>query len=238
MRLVKLSLVAAVFMGMGFAAQAELQNVTVDGAIRIRGNYYDGDKSATLGDKQSFVEHRTRLGVKADFTDDVSARIEFDSYQDWGGSTFRSDYVTGIDGYAGDAVNLYQAYINVDKLWGSPLSLRVGRRLGAALNDDFANGDLCLRSLINEAAAELRQALAQALHLLLDALHVRLELMRHLLPDRSGLLAERGEALAHLLQARHLARLFRRGTGLAAVHFLRSLCRHLGPLGRALMGKA
>ena len=118
------------------------------------------------------------------------------------------------------------------------LSLRGGRRLGAALNDDFANGDLCLRSLINETAAELRQALAQALHLLLDALHVRLELVRHLLPDRSGLLAERGEALAHLLQARHLARLFRRGTGLAAVHFLRSLCRHLGPLGRALMGKA
>ncbi|MGZ5918722.1 MAG: hypothetical protein ACXWJV_02870, partial [Hyphomicrobium sp.] len=60
------------------------------------------------------------------------------------------------------------------------LSLGVGRRLGAALNENFANGDLCLRSLINKAAAELRQALAQALHLLLDALHVRLELVRHL----------------------------------------------------------
>jgi len=128
MRLVKLSLLAALAMSMGFAAQAELQNVTVDGQIRIRYNYYDGDESISLGDKASFVEQRTRLGVKADFTDEVSARIEFDAYDIWGGGTFRSDYVTGIDGYAGDGVNLYQAYINVDELWGSALSLRVGRQ--------------------------------------------------------------------------------------------------------------
>jgi hypothetical protein len=128
MRFFQLSLVAALAMSMGYAAQAELQNVTVDGAIRIRGNYYDGDESLSLGDKTTYVEQRTRLGVTADFTDEVSARIEFDAYHIWGGGTFRSDYVTGADGYVGDGVNLYQAYINVDELWGSPLSLRIGRQ--------------------------------------------------------------------------------------------------------------
>jgi hypothetical protein len=128
MRLMKISLLAALALSMGYTAQAELQNVLVDGQIRIRGNYYDGDESITLGDKQTFVEQRTRLGVTADFTDEVSARIEFDAYNVWGGGTFRSDYVTGFDGYAGDGVNVYQSYINVDELWGSPLSLRVGRQ--------------------------------------------------------------------------------------------------------------
>ena len=55
---------------------AELQNVEVGGSVRIRGNYYDLD---SLGD-MSFVEQRTRLGVKSDFTDNVSTMIEFDYY--------------------------------------------------------------------------------------------------------------------------------------------------------------
>lgn len=128
MRFFKLSLVAALVLSMGFAAQAELQNVLIDGQIRIRGNYFDGDGSASLGDELSFVEQRTRFGVTADFTDEVSARIELDVYNIWGDNSFRSDYVTGADTFRGDDVNLYEAYINVDELWGSPLSLRVGRQ--------------------------------------------------------------------------------------------------------------
>ena len=88
-------------------ATAELQNVELGGSLRIRGNYYDLD---SRGD-YSFIEQRTRLNVKADFTQDVSAFIEFDNYNFWG-EDFRSVYLTGSDYRSGlNTVNLYQSYI-------------------------------------------------------------------------------------------------------------------------------
>lgn len=76
-----------------------------------------------------FVEQRTRLGVKADFTDDVCAFIELDSYDIWG-EDFRSNYVTGADGRAvtTDDVEVFQSYINAKDMWGLPISMRVGRQ--------------------------------------------------------------------------------------------------------------
>lgn len=122
---------AAACVGMATASFAELQNVEVGGSLRIRANYYDFDNSTIAGlkDQNSWVEQRTRLSVKADFTDDVSAFIEVDNYGVWG-TNFRSNYYTGIDGAsgAGDDVNLYQAYIQADKMWGTPLRVRVGRQ--------------------------------------------------------------------------------------------------------------
>lgn len=107
-------------------AWAELQTVSVGGELRIRGGYYNWDRA---GDDTAFVQERTRLGVTADFTDEVSAVIEMDSYDIWG-EDFRSNYVTGLDARAasGDDVEMYQAYIQADKMWGAPLRLRVGRQ--------------------------------------------------------------------------------------------------------------
>ncbi len=108
--------------GVGYA---ELQNVEVGGSIRIRGSYYDMD---SLGDT-SWIEQRTRLSVKADFTSDVSAFIELDYYDNWG-EDFRSLYLTGADfrGGGGNDVDLYQGYIEAANMWGTPLSMRVGRQ--------------------------------------------------------------------------------------------------------------
>ena len=131
---------------MGATAFAELQNVEVGGSLRIRGNMYDMDDDPgtvrtspyhwpfharvprTYVDT-SFIEQRTRLNVKADFTDDVSAFIEVDSYDAWG-EDFRSNYVTGVDGRAasGDDVEMYQAYIEARDMWGTPLMMRAGRQ--------------------------------------------------------------------------------------------------------------
>lgn len=115
-------LAMAVIASVGYA---ELQNVEVGGSIRIRGNYYDMD---SLGDS-SWIEQRTRLNVKADFTSDVSAFIEFDYYNNWG-EDFRSLYLTGADfrGSGGNDVDLYQGYIEAANMWGTPLSMRVGRQ--------------------------------------------------------------------------------------------------------------
>lgn len=80
-------------------------------------------------DDLAFVEQRTRLGVRADFTDNVSAMIELDSYDIWG-EDFRSDYVTGVDGRAvsTDDVEIYQGYIEASEMWDTPVRLRVGRQ--------------------------------------------------------------------------------------------------------------
>ena len=78
----------------------------------------------------SFVEQRTRLHVKADFTDEVSTYIELDSYDVWGEDFRSQNYITGVDARQNsiDDVEIFQAYIEVDKMWGTQLQLRVGRQ--------------------------------------------------------------------------------------------------------------
>ena len=120
----KMFVFAALLCGVCAGAYAELQNVEVGGGIRIRGNWYDFDNSLP---EVAFVEQRTRLNFKADFTDNVSTFIEVDNYGNWG-TDFRSDYLTGLDGAGGGDVALYQAYIDVNEMWGTPLHLRVGRQ--------------------------------------------------------------------------------------------------------------
>lgn len=135
----KALVIIALAVTVGAVAYAELQNVEVGGSIRIRGNWVDFDNGmATVGpfggvatiDETSFVEQRTRLNVKADFTDEVGAFIELDSYDVWG-EDFRSpNYVLGVDNrsVSNDDVEVYQAYVEAKEMWGTPLRLRVGRQ--------------------------------------------------------------------------------------------------------------
>ncbi|MBL7648178.1 MAG: alginate export family protein [Candidatus Hydrogenedentes bacterium] len=129
MRSFKILMVAVLALGTVAAAQAELQNVEVGGSVRIRGNWFDFDDNAFINAGEEFanVEQRTRLNVKADFTDEVSVFIEFDSYENWG-DNFRSNYVTGVDGFGGDDVELYQSYIEINNAWGLPIRTRIGRQ--------------------------------------------------------------------------------------------------------------
>lgn len=88
---------------------------------------YDWDKA---GSDVSFVEQRTRLHVKADFTDEVSALIEVDSYDVWGEDFRSQNYITGADGRSNsvDDIEIFQAYVQADQVYGQPLRLRVGRQ--------------------------------------------------------------------------------------------------------------
>jgi hypothetical protein len=123
MRTLTTLVIVALALSVAGVAVAELQNVEVGGSLKIRGNYWRLDKFGAT----SFIEQRTALNVKADFTNDVSTFIEFDSYGDWG-QGFRSDYLTGIDDRGGADVSLYQAYIDEKNLWGTGLSSRTGRQ--------------------------------------------------------------------------------------------------------------
>ena len=86
---------------------------------------WSGHHGGNLG----FVEQRTRLNVKADFTNNVNAFIELDSYDIWS-EDFRSDYVTGADfaPNTADDVEIYQSYVEVENLFDLPLRLRLGRQ--------------------------------------------------------------------------------------------------------------
>jgi hypothetical protein len=79
------------------------------------------------GHNNRYTNMRTRLKFSADFTNDVSGVIELDNYSNWG-EDFRSEYLTGSDAAGTDNVNLFQAYIQADNMFGVPLTLRVGRQ--------------------------------------------------------------------------------------------------------------
>ena len=83
--------------------------------------------SSRDGGDLDFIEHRTRLNVKADFTNDVNAFIELDNYNVWS-EDFRSDYLTGADFAPGGTVSVYQSYIEAENMFDLPLRLRVGRQ--------------------------------------------------------------------------------------------------------------
>ncbi len=124
MRWFSLFLIAIVISGV---AVAELQNVEVNGKIRIRGNVYVSDNEWA---DASYVEQRTRLGVKADFTDNVQAVIEVDSYDVWGEDFRSAAYLTGVDSRANSSndVEMFQSYIKASDMYGTGMSLTVGRQ--------------------------------------------------------------------------------------------------------------
>ncbi len=154
MRRVFCVLVACALIG---SAYAELQNIEVGGNIRIRGRWWhnvlagqreqrlqqnyapkrplgQGGVTSVFGfDREdpdlSFVEQRTVVNFKADFTDDVAAFLELESYDRWG-DDFRSDYITGVDnrGVTDDDVEFFQAYVDMNDMFGYPLRARIGRQ--------------------------------------------------------------------------------------------------------------
>jgi hypothetical protein len=163
MRKFSLIALAAVMVAAALPAAADLQNVTIDGSIQIRGNYYDSTVTGPAGpeirtpgfflparaigdpiggqtifsalsfdDSEAaldFIEQRTTLGFTADFSNDVTAYIELDSYDTWG-QDFRSGYILGADGPGAsvDDVEVYQAYIEAREMWGHPLTAKIGRQ--------------------------------------------------------------------------------------------------------------
>ncbi|HEX72086.1 MAG TPA: hypothetical protein ENN65_02085, partial [Candidatus Hydrogenedentes bacterium] len=135
-----------------------LQNIEIGGSLQIHAHYYTaffepepviripetftqgrplgpfGTESEVRGlrrggDGVAYIEQRTTLHLRADFTGDVAAFVEFDSIHDWG-EDFRSDYLGGRDWRAdsSDDVEIYQAYLEVTQFFRAPLRLRIGRQ--------------------------------------------------------------------------------------------------------------
>lgn len=95
------------------------------GPFGVRGRYDFDERGPDL----DFTEMRTRIHINADFTNEVSAFTEFESYDHWG-TDFRSNYITGADsaGITTNDLEMYQGYIEANDLFGCPVRLRVGRQ--------------------------------------------------------------------------------------------------------------
>lgn len=120
---------AALVLAVSWPSAADLQNVEVGGQIRIRGNYWTSLPTAQ-GKALSAVEQRSKVSVKADLSNNVSGFFEFDSYDIWGEDFRSQNYLTGADARANstDDLEINQAYVDVDKVFGLPVHLRVGRQ--------------------------------------------------------------------------------------------------------------
>lgn len=119
--MLKATLKSAVLLGLLAAmgapvAQAEVQNVRVGGDITVRGFYRDNlDLHGEDGDGQAYFNSTVGLNVGADLTENVSAFIRLANERDW-----------NVDGAATGDFDLSQAYITLNEVFYSPLTLRIG----------------------------------------------------------------------------------------------------------------
>lgn len=89
-------------------------------------SFFDWDDA---GKDYAVIEQRTRLHLRAEFTDRVAAVVEVDCFSVWG-EGFRSEYLTGADRRNGenDRIRLHQGYVEASAAFGLPVRVRVGRQ--------------------------------------------------------------------------------------------------------------
>ena len=130
---------------------------TVHGEVRQRWEYQDnvGDLTDKIDDGDqddefSFAPYRARVGVMGQFSNNVSGYISIQDYGFWGNEfPLRGEAMPldQTDGNIDDSeIDLYQAYIAINEIGGSKLSLKAGRMelsMGTELligDNDYYNG--------------------------------------------------------------------------------------------------
>jgi len=122
-------------------AFAEMTDLKISGEIRVRHveqNNYDMNSDA--GDASNTTTQRTRVNVDAKVNETTKAYISLQDTRNWGSeaSTAETSANQTIAGHAAAAadsgatvdhrVDVSQAYVQLDKLAGQPLSLKLGRQ--------------------------------------------------------------------------------------------------------------
>lgn len=122
MKKIKVLAIAGIFTAsLAATAFAEMADVKIGGEIRVRAENVKTDGAS--GDGQYL--QRTRINVDAKVNETTKAYIQLQDSRTWG-----SDGTTTGLGTANEneAVDVSQAYFQLDKLADQPLSLRVGRQ--------------------------------------------------------------------------------------------------------------
>lgn len=138
MKKISVLAVAGVFAAsLAGTAFAEMADVKVSGEIRVRHveqNNYDLNSDA--GDASNTTTQRTRVNVDAKVNETTKAYISLQDTRNWGseantattGNEAVTQNATKDVTATGQAVDVSQAYVQLDKLAGQPLSLKLGRQ--------------------------------------------------------------------------------------------------------------
>lgn len=113
---------------MSGVSYADLQNVEVNGSLRMRANSLQSVGFDENNSNSSWTEQRTTLGVAADFSEEVSANITLDNYGVWGDL-----------GSSDTDVELHEAYITLGNAIAE-FDLKIGRQ-ELELGDEFLVGN-------------------------------------------------------------------------------------------------
>ncbi|MBI5886745.1 MAG: alginate export family protein [Deltaproteobacteria bacterium] len=109
---------------------ATASEVTLGGQYRLRGEQRNNaDFNDSVNDHTDFWGQRVRLTANAKATDDTSVKITLQDTRNWG--TVNTVANTGVAGSltdTGNTLDLHESYVNLDKLFGAPVSLRAGRQ--------------------------------------------------------------------------------------------------------------
>ncbi len=98
------------------------------GQIRERFEYVDNLRDFRTGrdDETDFVDSRVRLGLALEFQDRVNALIELQHVGYFGDSS--TEFGPNLRNDEDSEVQLYQAYIDFEKFFGTPVRFRCGRQ--------------------------------------------------------------------------------------------------------------
>jgi len=112
---------------------ATASEVTLDGQYRLRGELRNNaDFNDSINDHSDFWGQRVRLTANAKATDDTTVKITLQDTRVWGsaqnaqGGPGLTDGTTGAN--SANSLDLHESYMNVDKVFGAPVSFRAGRQ--------------------------------------------------------------------------------------------------------------
>ncbi len=132
MKRILLSVFAAAITA-AWVVPASAADVTFGGEYRLRGEYTNNkDFNENTNDNSDFWGQRIRLTANAKATDDTTVKITLQDTRTWGRAANGSSTATAggpnLTDSVHDFVDLHEGFVNVDNLFGAPLSLKAGRQ--------------------------------------------------------------------------------------------------------------
>lgn len=126
MKRILLSVFAAALTA-AYVVPADAADVTFSGQYRLRGEYRnDADFNGNVNDHTDSWGQRVRLTADAKATDDTSVKITLQDTRTWGASTAAAGGSALTD--SGNTLDFHESYVNINNLFGAPVSLRAGRQ--------------------------------------------------------------------------------------------------------------
>jgi len=128
MKRILLSVFAAAITA-AWVVPAGAADVTFSGEYRLRGEYSNNsDFRKDVNDHTDSWGQRVRLTANAKATDDTSVKITVQDTRNWGAAQAAAGGPNLTDDGVSNQLDLHESYVNVENLFGAPVSLRAGRQ--------------------------------------------------------------------------------------------------------------